>query len=192
MTFSLDPNETFIQTNSDPTAIDAASFELSSLGINSGDFIRLGSLGDFSFFPDGRNDAGFALIGVFSASDVWLPADNVTNNLKRVQDAIDAGNDYFTENASFGSGQLATDIAEDFFIFPESEGGTTLQVPTGATYLFLGVADSFYNNTDPDGDWGVSIARLSEPEPTPEPSILLGLGTLALAGITLLRRKRTP
>lgn len=85
-----------------------------------------------------RNAAGTPVIGVFSSSNALLAA----TNLQRVPGAIDAGVDFGSPPTFYNS--LASDIPEDFRIMPPD--GFTIDVPEGAKHLFLGIADTLYND----------------------------------------------
>jgi uncharacterized repeat protein (TIGR01451 family) len=71
---------------------------------------------------------------VFSNSDTLL----APNALARVPGAIDAGPDFISAPTAFGN--EPTDISQDFIL------STTVQIPVGATHLFLGVVDSYYQD----------------------------------------------
>jgi hypothetical protein len=149
--FSINPREAFLRTNQD-TAYAAIPFALAELSLAEGDFIRLQQLGDFKAGSP-YNDTSTSMIAVFSGSSVLLSSSEVN----RVQDAIDAGKDYTSPLTYFGS--LTTDIPEDFFV-----SDVVVQIPQGAAYLFVTPADSLYHdNTDPDGDYAVSITLCTCP-----------------------------
>jgi hypothetical protein len=161
----------FLLASSTDTPGAPVIFDLVALGISPGDVLLIDQLGDFSFgtaFPD----TGTAMHGVFSSSSTILSQDN----LNRVPGAIDAGTDSVTGATFFGA--LPTDIPEDFRINPEVE----IVVPTGASFLFVGVADSFFgDNSDPNQNFAVTVTAKS----VPEPSILLLLlsGAAAVASL---------
>jgi hypothetical protein len=76
-----------------------------------------------------------------------------------------------------------TDIPQDFFV--SSFFDVFVEIPAGASYLFVAPSDSYWgdNHEDDGGDYGLSI------EAVPEPS------TLALLGggvVSLLSRRRRP
>lgn len=148
--FKLDPRGTFLRTNADPGALPSFVISLQQLGFVPGDLIRLQRFGDWDAdLGNNFQDNIRSMIGVFSASNVLLPADQ----LHRVRDAIDAGVDDVTEATFFGG--LLTDIPEDFRITD-----TVIEIPPGATHLFIAARDRFYqDNRDPDGDFGVRITR---------------------------------
>ncbi|MGJ8726419.1 MAG: hypothetical protein ACSHYB_17865, partial [Roseibacillus sp.] len=124
--------------------------ELASLEISPGDVISLTKKGSY----DGGGSVGVRgrLRAVFSASNQLLPI----GNDHRVVDAIEAGDDVVS---------FAPDIPEDFSLLGVNHADDfTLQieVPAMAGYLFFGVGDSnFGDNSDPDGDFGVTISSNS-------------------------------
>jgi len=154
----VDPSAAYLHTSGDDAA-NATPIALADLGIAPGDFIRLESVGDFS--PSSANPESDSLSAVFSASDTLLP----DTELNRVQDALDAGADFTSPVTFYGS--ETTDIPEDFRISNHATfNSVVVQVPDGASYLFLNTPDGFYSdNTDTDnggaGDFGVQITRLS-------------------------------
>jgi hypothetical protein len=164
LTFSINPRATFLRTNQDPEALNSVPIDLKSLGIRSGDFIKLERVGDYSpgaaysvrNYPEW--DYATDMIGVFSSSNVILPF-SLQN---RVRDGIKAGEGVVTSLTP--KGKLPTDIPEDFWL-----DNLTMQVPSYATYLFVGTSDPYPgDNIDPDGDYGVKITTV------PEPTTVLG------------------
>jgi hypothetical protein len=88
---------------------------------------------------------------VFSASSVLLS----DTERYRVQDAVDAGDDFVTSTA-WRCGE-PTDIPEDFKV-----DSTVVQVPPGATHLFVSGHDQlYYDNSDPDGDYAIRITKVT-------------------------------
>jgi len=173
---SINPKATYLHTFNDVGALDTIPIELVSLGLSGGQFIRLQRLGDFDGGPGG--DTVTAMIGVFSANNVLL----ASNLLNRVQDAIDAGVDYATVPTFLNSEQ--TDIAEDFFV-----DDIQIQIPIGATHLFVAAPDSFYqDNSDSNGNFAVDITVV----PIPEPStwLLFAVGILGILGMGWRQRKK--
>jgi hypothetical protein len=149
--FSIDPRATYLRTNQD-SAQDATPFSLAEMSLLPGDFIRLRQYGDFKAGTI-LSDTSTGMIAVFSGGNVLL----ASNLLHRVQDAIDAGVDYTTSVTYHGS--VDTDIPEDFRV-----SDTLVQIPQGATCLFVTAADSmYYDNRDPDGDFAVGITLCTCP-----------------------------
>lgn len=142
----------YLHTSYDPAA-DAVPLALADFGIQEGDAIRLERLGDFDCGSPCVDDRT-SMIAVFSASDVLL----APSLLNRVVDAIDAGDDVATHNTHYGG--EPTDIPEDFAIQLADCSSVEVVVPEGAAYLFITPNDSlYYDNTDPDGDYGLRITK---------------------------------
>jgi Thrombospondin type 3 repeat len=156
----LDAKGAFLHADSADAPASPTVINLSDLGLSGGDLIELKysfATPGFSFVSCGGpfvTDAQVGVIGVFSGSSTFLPF----SASARVPDAIDAGSDVFT-GPTFFFGE-PTDIPEDFRILPPS--GFVIQIPAQATHLFVGVADSYYNDncgsgtvvttSDSDGD----------------------------------------
>lgn len=175
----LDPSRTYLHTGPSDMAAGATPIELASLGISGGDVLQLRIVGDFHYCVHvahcNVDEEHFGSAAVFSSSATLLDR----SLLNRVDDAIDAGVDHATQ-LTWGTLE-STDIPEDFYL--SSFFDVFVEVPVGATHLFVSPDDSAWsdNHEDDGGDYGLSIA-------VPEPSVfaLLGGGTLAL----LARRRR--
>lgn len=187
ITISIDPLKTYLFTNNDPwsgngSVAGSTPIVLSDIGISGGDTIQLEMLGDWYDGHAGYGgdvssmDVVSEMIGVFSNSDALLSP----NVFSRVPGALDGGTDIVTWNTLFGG--MTTDIPEDFGI-----KNTFLQVPFGASHLFVAAHDIYYSdNSDPDGDFAVRITRIAS---VPEPSTLLLLGPVFIT-LGLLSRTR--
>lgn len=149
----LNPRATFLRVNADnPLPPDIN--DLASLGVSPGDYLLVTVYGDYSW-QVGQPDTRRNLLCVFSSSTTLL-SDGL---LVRVPDAIATNYAFVTGNTYFGN--LPTDIPEDFYLAgtPTNPNPLLVQVPIGATHLFVGVNDSLYNdNVDPDSDFGYSLA----------------------------------
>jgi len=134
----LDSRATFLHTSSNDIPVPPAIVNLAAAGFAPGDLLKLSfTLQNFSFFSCSGPFATPAQVGVnavFSNSDTLFSP----NVLARVPGAIDAGPDYISTPTAFGN--EPTDIPQDFIL------SGTVQVPAGATYLFLGVVDSYYQD----------------------------------------------
>lgn len=188
-TITIDPLKTFLFTNNDPwsgngSVAGSLPIALGDLSISGGDTIRLEMLGDWYDGHAGYSgnvsslDVVSEMIGVFSNSSTLLsPA-----MLNRVPGSLDAGLSLTTWNTLFGN--LSTDIPHDFGIT-----NTLVQVPFGATHLFVAAHDIYYSdNSDPDGDFAVRINKVaSVPEPSTYGFFMLGLIVFGLFSRTRLR-----
>ncbi len=155
--FPLNPRAIFLRANNDSPAAPLV-LDLASLGVAPGQWLRVGTTGDFSAIGGGQDNFQ-SLIGVFSASAALLPP----STQHRVVDAIGAGPAF--PSPGTWSGGLPMDIAEDFFCSRQMWSSfVEVEVPPGATHLFLGVHDSLCaDNTDPDADYGVVVTVLPTP-----------------------------
>jgi len=147
--FAIDPLNAYLRTSQDEMAGDALSIDLVAIGIAPGDWILISRVGAFQPGEvDYEDDATF-LLGVFSSSAVLLPM----SAPHRVQDVVASGVDPWPTGPTYFD-TLSTDIPEDFAV--TSSG---IQVPPGATHLFLAPPDAYYSdNSDPNGDFGVEIS----------------------------------
>ena len=174
--FSVDPRRTYLRTNSD-APLDALKIDLAALGIAPGNVIRLERLGAWDCgAPCADTVTGMG--GVFSAGTTLLGPSAV----HRVPGAVDAGVELVTGGTFFGA--LPTDIPEDFAITD-----TTIQVPLGATHLFVGALDSLYSdNSDPNGDFKlqISVVDVSPPTITAPPAVNVTTGAGATSCSTFV------
>ncbi len=156
-TYPLNPRATYLRTNQDLPAAPLV-LDLAAIGAPTGSWLRVGTTGGFRYVNGGQ-DNGRALCGVFSSDSTLL----ATNVQQRVPGAIAAGPSFASANTYFGG--LPMDVAQDFYC---SRNGwaenTVVQVPAGATHLFLGVHDSLYNdNADPNGDYAAVVSLVPSP-----------------------------
>jgi len=171
---TFDPRATYLLTNIDPNAQPAEVLDLAAFGISPGQTITLTSVGVIFFCDPQYCPQEFrpGVGAVFSSSSTLLSS----NVLNRVPGAIAAGTPWVSQPTYFGG--LSTDIGEDFRVFDP----TSVTVPAGAKYLFLGIDDQYFgDNSDPNGDFHVTLQT-----PVPEPSSLL----LLASGLTFAIRRR--
>ncbi len=109
-------------------------------------FVAVGDRGHGKKYVDGE----IRLIGLFSATSELKSIDN----LNRVPGAIDSGEDYRTGETYFG--KVPTDISEDFIV--KYLVGSNVEIPSGAKFLFLCCADTYY--PDNAGTIQVTITKL--------------------------------
>ncbi|WP_428389967.1 LamG-like jellyroll fold domain-containing protein [Mucisphaera sp.] len=153
---SLDPTRTYLRrAGFDLNTPDAIPVSLAGLGIEPGDRIELGQLGDYALGASFDDDQT-ALGAVFASSPDLGPPENQF----RVT-AVQPSEQTFPPFNSFRSfsDNGMTDIGRDFLVT-----ANRVVVPAGATHLFLTPNDSgFADNVDPDGDYGVSITLAPPP-----------------------------
>ena len=134
-----------------PTIIDLDAEGLSDLK-----WVSINYSGEI-FYGVGERDYGkkyvdgeVIVIGLFSATSELKSIEN----LNRVPGVINFGEDYKTSETYFGN--VPTDISEDFII--KSLIGSNIEIPSGAKFLFLCIADIYY--PDNSGTIQVTITKL--------------------------------
>jgi hypothetical protein len=194
---SLDPKASFLLNTADPTgaiALDAIGFSLADLGFSAGDNVLIKRVGDYKGGVGVNSSTGLpftdnqtTLLAVFSSSSTLLgrlnlnrlPGAVASDSSAFVSKVTSWGNPYFTAG-------LATDIAQDFDV---NNGGLgqMVTIPTGATYIFFSPNDTnFVDNSDPNGNYGVSITAV--PEPASWALVAVGLSAMGYAS----RRRKKP
>ncbi len=158
----INPRATYLITNNDPASVPSPGIPLSALGTGPGQWLRIATTGAYS--DGGGGDSNNNLVCVFSSSLTLLPTSPGVQN--RVPGAIAAGPSMPTAVTYYG-GQV-TDIPQDFAVARDGwSNGILLQVPAGATHIFLAVNDanySFYgNNADPNSDYFAVFTPSSAP-----------------------------
>jgi len=173
-----DPKATFLETYSDGGATTTSPISLSGLGLTSGQTILLTEQGSFNYCCGQTT----GMIALFSSSNTILDG----SNLNRVPGAIAFPGSGLTTSTFFGP--VNNSITQDFLVNTAVLGGTTVKIPTGANYLFVAAADSYYSDNSLAGspNFGVSIALVPVPEPKSYAMLLAGLGLL---GFIVYRRK---
>ena len=200
---SLTPMSTFLRADistslpTPDTALGPDIILLSSLGIVPGDTITLSAQGAICFNVACTPDTNPTFDGAFSTSDVLLAA----SNLDRIPGIIGGSGPPAGATAVYTGltyDGLTTDIAQDFSIPPpfnvSSPASTSIVVPDGAVYLFLGISDSLYSDnsyapTQDTAPLGVNLT-FTDPPPVPEPGTI-GLALAGLAVVAALARKRS-
>lgn len=155
--FPLNSKASYLRTSSDSPAAPLV-LDLAGLGLAPGMWLRIGTSGGFRYVSGGQDDF-HSLIGVFSASATLL----ATNVQQRVPDAIAAGPAFPSPNTYFGNQPM--DVPQDFYCSRNTyEESAVVQIPDGATHLFLGVHDSYYaDNGDPNGDYQALVSVVPTP-----------------------------
>jgi hypothetical protein len=146
--FKIDPAGSYLLdgTKDKPTGqaspTPPSTLNLADLGVKAGDLIRIGKSGDYrAGTNDTFQDDGDSLVAVF----------------------VDASGNYLSPSSyrpkktdTQFSGKI-TDITNDFEI--NTDFGSGVRVPPGAVALKFSVEDVYYSdNTDPDNDFGATIA----------------------------------
>lgn len=158
--FPLDPRASYLRTNNDQPSAPLL-LDLATLGIAPGQWLRIGTVGAYRS-TNGGPDTYRSLVGVFANSPSLLP----TNLQNRVVGAIAAGP--AVQSGPTFHGQLPIDIPEDFDCSRFGwDTAIDVQVPGGATHLFLGTHESLYSdNVDPNGDFA-AVVTVSTPPTLP-------------------------
>lgn len=156
-TLPMDPRASYLRTNND-TPAPPLLLDLGAMGLGAGQWLRIGTVGAYRSV-NGGPDTYRSLVGVFASSPQLLP-DGVQ---QRVVGAIPAGPAVQSGPTFYGA--LPIDIAEDFdcsrFGYASS---IEVQVPAGATHLFLGTHESLYSdNVDPNGDFAAVVSVVPTP-----------------------------
>jgi hypothetical protein len=188
---ALDPTATYLHTSANDPAPAATIVDLSTLSFTvlPGSFLQIQQVGDFEFSTGAPDTAQFTG-AVFSSTNTLLP----NSAADRVPDAIapafvSPGIAFPFVTANSMSGNEPTDIPDDFAVARGGLGftGVTVEVPTGARFLFISAIDVFFSdNRDPNHDYGVTI----DPAPEPASITLLTSGLLAAGGFGLYRQRR--
>jgi hypothetical protein len=151
VTVPLGSKDAYLHIAAGDSAAPAAPIALSTLGAVPGQSLLMAGVGDMDNGPSG--DTICSLIGIFSGSATLLPP----AQLHRVPDAIDTAAPEIVSAATALGGE-PTDVPEDFRITSAVQPSALIEIPAGATQLFVGNHDSLWNdNSDPDGDLGVQL-----------------------------------
>lgn len=146
VTVDIPPTATYLRTNND-AAGDTTPMALADQPFGPGDRITLERLGEFDNGSPGGT-AGLGMHAVFSGSADLLGQ----SQRDRVPDAIDVGPDHVTSPTYYGS--LPTSIPADFLVSNNdgSQTSVTVDVPDGATHLFVAAKDNLYEDNSVAGD----------------------------------------
>lgn len=213
ITYNVSANGTFLeQTVNDSCAnttlavpgCQSSYFMPTIIAVTPGDTVILteGGGGCYSGFVAGvpQGCVNEPLAGVFDISSTDLLAYNYQNRLpNQVATALPHVTDpnfntYYAGNGMYTGQGITTEIPGEFYIcgpgtVPDcSSSSTTIVVPTGAHYLYVGALDSFYadNSSNPLGGLTVTVNEFATPEPATWTLLLAGL---VLCG-TFYRRRR--
>lgn len=131
--YVINPKSTYLRTVLDKTQPETV-IDLAELGAEPGDTLKLQRKGAFK--QGGILWDGTRVSAVFSSSDIVLD-----NGRRRVPGALEAGSNVKTPRTEVL--RRPTDIAEDFEI---PHGIFFVEVPPGATHLFLSPIDDFFRD----------------------------------------------
>jgi len=176
------PTDTFLLTDSVDTPTGPVWIYLGGYGITPGMTIYLQTVGDLCFGAgDPCLQQELPLTLVFTA-DNSQGARSELNQLTAIGPPTGIPS-RVTGNTWFGN--LPTDIAQDFDVPIGS--WLSVEVPAGAGFLAVGLADSYYaDNSDPGGNLGILLDTEAIPEPGTFLLFASGLGAVLLG----FRRKR--
>ncbi|MCA9198137.1 MAG: hypothetical protein KDA87_11385 [Planctomycetales bacterium] len=207
----IDPRTTYLRTISDPPVnfrppndfvyvdsdrvarhVDSEALELRTLipgkTIEPGDYLLLESVGEYCFTnPICENTIG-GLWGVFSGSGVLLQDEDASIQ-NRVPDQLSVQAGTFSLVETPVNGGLPSDIESDFWIrSPGDSSRTVVQVPEGATHLFVSAADEvWFENWLPLGsEFGLRVTLY--PDSSADGDVD-GNGTVDVADIDTMSRQ---
>jgi hypothetical protein len=180
-TFSVNSQSTYLRTNNDsPVAPLFINLTTLPLAVTPGAVLTLTTVGDYCVMGGAPCQEWSEPLGaVFSSQGPGsLLATNVVN---RLPGALTTSGVPDSPDPNTWYGNLTTAIPQDFQV-PTSAYDVT--VPVGATWLVVGVLDSYYcDNSDPNHNLGINIKVDPEtlvPEPASYALFLAGLGGLAV------------
>ena len=161
------------------------------IAVTPGDTLQLIVTSTTACYEQGSTCINQPLGGVFDVSNTDLLA---SNNQNRLPNQVSVSglpniqdpnlNTYYDANGIFDGVHLNTQIPDDFYICGNvamvdctGTNGTTVVVPTGANYLYVGALDSFY--ADNSGTITLTVDDTLSPEPATWTLMLGGLGVTA-------------
>lgn len=151
----VNPRATYLGIANDPSALPAPGIPLSAVGLSPGAWVNIATVGGFS--ANAGPDTSRNLIAVFSSNATLLTP--VTGLVNRVPGALPMVHAAAVVTGNTYNGNQPTDIPQDFVVARTGwSNGATVQVPAGATYIFLSVFGNgsstyFTNNGDPNSDY---------------------------------------
>ena len=198
-TFAVNPQSTFLFESSNDSNVSPLIISLTCpvgvttncVNASAGSVLQLIGIGSMCF---GGGFCGPAQLGgVFDTNNVSIsPLGLGAGNVNRLPGSIGIGlidallNHNQFLNTYFGN--VDTTIPNDFFI-PTGTGRTVI-VPTGASFLVIGVLDSFFADNTANGNNPLQIQINQITAPVPEPATF-GLIALGITGLLAFRRRQS-
>ena len=151
----VNPRATYLGISNDASALPAPAIPLSALGLTPGSWVNIATVGAYS--ANGSADTSRNLVCVFSSNATLLTP--TTGLVHRVPGAVPIVHGAPILTGVTFNGSQPTDIPQDFVVTRNGwSNGATVQVPTGAVYVFLSVIGNststyFTNNGDPNSDY---------------------------------------
>jgi hypothetical protein len=181
---TLDPQASYLLHDStDSPAVNPLFVSLSGFGST----IRIEWLGDLCYVGGG----GCSEISIANGvGAVFTTSNSISGatNLNRLTGVLPSGVAALVTPNSWANNAV-TDIAQDFAV-PHASW-LNLTVPTGATYLVVGVIDShFSDNVDPNQNLQFSIEAVDTSAPEPGTLLLFGAGLGVLVAARRLKKVR--
>jgi PEP-CTERM motif len=201
-TFAVNPQGTFLDESSNDSNVSALFISLTCpVGVTTncvnatpGSVLQLIGIGSMCY---GAGYCGAAeLGGVFDSNNVSINPQGLTGgNVDRLTGIIGAGvsNLGLNHNPFLNTffGNVDTTIPNDFII--PTGTGLTVVVPNGASFLVVGVLDSYFADNTANGSnpLAIQINQItppSDPPGVPEPATF-GLLAIGFAGMLAYRRR---
>jgi hypothetical protein len=141
----ISPKSTFYRTSNDPQATSSFFFLLDEMPGTYAAPMVIEIFGDYKM-SNTEGDNRNILHGVFTRTPTILA------------DALPASRT--TTSGPTYHGSLPTEIPEDFRITPDATGKYIINIPAGAQWIVVCIADSYYgDNSDPDNDLWIRFSR---------------------------------
>lgn len=201
-TFAVNPQASFLYESANDSNVSALFIALTCpMGVTTdcvnatpGETLQIIGLGTFCYGPANcPPEVAASLAGIFDSNNILLNSSSLpAGDVDRLTGTMNAGapstlvfhNPYL--NAYYGN--VDTTIPNDFFI--PTGTGLTVVIPNGATYLVVGVLDSYYaDDTDPSGTLAVEIIGNQNAAPEPASFSLFAAGIVGLVAFRYYRSR---